>query len=280
MILLALDTSTPATAVAIRDPAGRALEARDDPPEGGRPRHSTHVLGLAARLLEQAGADWRDIDGIAVGLGPGTFTGLRIGLATARALAQSLDVALTGVSSLQALAAPVLGAAGSTPPAVAQCGPGDRAPATLAVLDARRGEAFVAAYDCDGSAAPRELVPPSPVKPQEIATVAEQAEREQGRAFAWTAVGDGALRYLHELDGRDLTVPSSEPPLHRVSAAAILEIAATLAPAASIEEVLPRYGRRPDAELALQRSSARSSGGDAGSPRGEPSRNGREAAVS
>lgn len=246
MIVLALDTATRATAVALRDAEGRVLEARDDPPSQERPKHSTHLLGLADGLLRQAGLDWRDLEGIAVGLGPGTFTGLRIGLASARALAQSLDLPLTGVSSLAALAAPALGAPAADAPQTA----------VLAVLDARRGEAFVAAYEPDRNGAPRELAAPRPVKPAQIAAVAAEVEQDLRRDIGWIAVGDGALCNLQELQARKLAVPPPDSDLHRVSGAAILQIAETIAPAASIEEVMPQYGRRPDAELALEREAA------------------------
>jgi tRNA threonylcarbamoyladenosine biosynthesis protein TsaB len=73
--------------------------------------------------LRQAGAHTRELEGIAVGIGPGSFTGVRIGLATARGLALALGVPVAGVSTLDALAA--------------------GAPAALPVVDARRGEVFV-----------------------------------------------------------------------------------------------------------------------------------------
>lgn len=104
MIVLGFDTSTPATAVALRLPGGTIIQARDDPKEGDRPGHATRLLALAADLLAGAGLRFADLERIAVGVGPGTFTGLRVGVATARGLAQSLDVKLVGVSSLRALA--------------------------------------------------------------------------------------------------------------------------------------------------------------------------------
>ena len=104
MIVLGLDTATPATVVGLRLADGRTLQARDDPEARQRPGHATRLLPLANDLLVEAHIDWSELERIAVGVGPGTFTGLRIGIATARGLAQSLGVELVGVSSLRALA--------------------------------------------------------------------------------------------------------------------------------------------------------------------------------
>ncbi|HEX2086509.1 MAG TPA: tRNA (adenosine(37)-N6)-threonylcarbamoyltransferase complex dimerization subunit type 1 TsaB, partial [Solirubrobacteraceae bacterium] len=93
MKLLAFDTATPSTAVALVA-AGVRAERRHDPDPGERPGHAAQLLPLAARLLEDAGLAFRDLDRIAVGTGPGTFTGLRIGVATARALAQGAGAEL------------------------------------------------------------------------------------------------------------------------------------------------------------------------------------------
>ena len=134
MIVLGFDTATRSTAVALRLADGSTLQARDDPAPDERPGHATRLLEMADELLAGAGIGWSALERIAVGRGPGTFTGLRVGVATARGLAQSLGVELVGVSSLRALAEPRLRSerAGSR---------------VLAVLDARRGEAFVAAYE-------------------------------------------------------------------------------------------------------------------------------------
>ncbi len=108
MIVLGLDTATASSAVALRLADGRSSERRDDPVPGAHPGHATRLLEMASGLLEQADLGWSAIDRIAAGVGPGTFTGLRVGIATARGLAQSLGVDLLGVSSLQALAAAAL----------------------------------------------------------------------------------------------------------------------------------------------------------------------------
>ena len=123
MIALALDTATSATVVGLHLPDGTVSEARDDVAPGVRPRHTSRLLPLAARLLDEAGLRWHDLELIAVGLGPGTFTGLRIGIATARGLAAATGAPLVGVSTLRALAAGAGGGDGRV----------------LAVIDARRG---------------------------------------------------------------------------------------------------------------------------------------------
>src|SRR5947209_9913265 len=102
--ILGLDTATRATAVALAAGDGSLLEARDDPARGERPAHAARLLPLCADLLGEARIAFSDLDRLAVGVGPGTFTGLRIGVASARALARAASVPLVGVSTLQALA--------------------------------------------------------------------------------------------------------------------------------------------------------------------------------
>src|SRR5207248_3381660 len=101
---IGFDAATRATAVALTTAEDGVLEARDDPPPGSRPRDATRLLPLIAEVLERAGLGFPDLQLIAVGVGPGTFTGLRIGVATARALAQAAGMPLVGVSTLQSLA--------------------------------------------------------------------------------------------------------------------------------------------------------------------------------
>src|SRR5437763_2036354 len=141
MITLGFDTATHATAVGLRLADGRALCERDDPAPAEHPGHATRLLSMADELLGRAGIAWSALDRVAVGVGPGRFTGLRVGIATARGLAQALSVELACVSSLDALAAGALSA--EQEPACA-----------LAVIDARRGEVFVSPYELErGSAA-------------------------------------------------------------------------------------------------------------------------------
>ena len=140
MIVLAFDTATADTVVGLTG-AGEAIELRHEPAPGERPGHATQLLPLCRAALEQAGLAWHEVDRVGVGVGPGTFTGLRIGVATGRALAQSSGAELAAVSTLRALAANLDDA--------------------FPVIDARRGEAFVLV---DGA--------PRAVRPAELAALA------------------------------------------------------------------------------------------------------------
>ncbi len=114
MLILAFDTATDRATSALVDD-GEVL--------GERVSQASTLLADVDALLRQAGAQPRDLDALALGTGPGSFTGIRIGLAVARGLALALDVQAAGVSTLDALAA--------------------GAPGALPVIDAKRSEVFV-----------------------------------------------------------------------------------------------------------------------------------------
>ena len=240
MAVLGLDTSTRATAVGLLLADGRLPQARDDPRGQERPGHATRLLPLAHSLLAEANLAWGDIERIAVGVGPGTFTGLRIGVATARGLAQSLGVELVGVSSLRALAY----AAEHSRSEVLDGGGEDAGIGVLSVIDARRGEVFAAAYYAN-----RELIAPAPLPPSALAGLHERAHSLQGSP-TWTALGDGAVLCRNELEEAGVLVPHDDSPLHRVDCLAICELG--LSGGSTDTQVLPDYRRRPDAEIALQ----------------------------
>jgi tRNA threonylcarbamoyladenosine biosynthesis protein TsaB len=225
VILLGIDTATPATAVALVDsgdgPPGRCgRERRHDPGPGERPAHNAQLLALASDLLRDAGLRFADVDRVAVGLGPGSFTGLRIGVATARALAQAAAAQIVGVSSLAALAA-----AAPVVPA------GSRG--VLALIDARRGEVFGAGFS--GS---RRVLDPFVAAPGELGALA---------GAGWLAVGDGAVRFRSDLEGAGCDVPADESREHRVSALAVCELALDVSEGTPLELVVPDYLRPPDA---------------------------------
>ena len=253
MIVLGFDTATRSSAVGLRMADGATLRARDDPREGEHPGHATRLLGMAGELLATAGLSFGDLDRVAVGVGPGRFTGLRVGVATARGLAQSLSLELVGVSSLRALAEAALpgtagGGARAAAPSVEEARGQDGPPAVIAVIDARRGEAFATARCITADGPAREFEFPLALTPTELERVVERAEllgAQSGQR--WLAVGDGALRFRDQLESAGATVAPDESALHLVDGGAICLIGASTPAAASFEDVVPDYRRPPDA---------------------------------
>jgi tRNA threonylcarbamoyladenosine biosynthesis protein TsaB len=234
VIVLGLDTATGDTAVGLlsdTDGLELALHRRHEPEPGGRPGHAEQLLALAGDVLHEASLTWGAVDRIAVGLGPGTFTGLRIGVATGRALAQASGAGLAGVSTLQALAEGA--AAGHDGP-------------VLACVDARRGELFVGAWD-----GTRALLAPQAVAPAALAALLGATD---GFTGATLAVGDGAVRYRADVE-RAASVPADDDPRHHVDGLAVCRVA-RYAPETPRDALLPDYVRRPDAVRTADREAA------------------------
>ena len=234
-MILGIDTATAATAAAVWAPDGPAVEARDDPggPASARPAHATRLLALVEEALERASAGWDDVERIAVGIGPGGFTGLRHGIATARGLAQARDLPLVGVSSLEALAR---GAAEWA--AAERRGICEDVPPVLAVIDARRGEVFAAAWR-----GAERLLEPVAIAPADLA-----ARIAAGPLAAPLAAGDGAVRFREQLERAGALVPADRSPVHRISALQVCRIGA-VGEAAGRDGLVPDYRREPDAAL-------------------------------
>jgi tRNA threonylcarbamoyladenosine biosynthesis protein TsaB len=229
-VILGIDTATPSTAAAVWAPHGPAFEARDDPAPGDRPQHAGRLLELVEHALSGARAGWDEIERIAVGVGPGGFTGLRHGIATARALAQGRGLPLAGVSSLEALARGAADAPGPAAP------PGAPARPILAVIDARRGEVFAAAW-----LGPERLLDPVAVAPGGLA-----AMLGAGRLAAPLAAGDGAVRFREQLERAGAVVPDDRSPAHRVSALQVCRLGAAR-DVTDRDRLVPDYRREPDA---------------------------------
>ncbi|MDX6582758.1 MAG: tRNA threonylcarbamoyladenosine biosynthesis protein TsaB [Solirubrobacterales bacterium] len=221
--ILGLDTSTADAAVAVTIAGEPVSERRAGTGPGGRPRHAAVLLAEVESAIAEAGG-WERIELLAVGIGPGTFTGLRVGIATARALAQARGLPLAPVGSLTALAR----------------GIGERAPdrPRLALTDARRGELFAALFDARGE----ELWAPSVGAPEEL------GDRLAGISGTPVAAGDGSLRFRHQLESAGVEVLPDADPAHRLAARHVCALAAAIGPG-DPKDVKPAYLRRPDAEV-------------------------------
>ena len=154
-MLLAFDTATPLVTVALHDGEDVVAERRSEQ----RMKHGEQLAPLIEAVLADAGIVRQDLTAIAVGVGPGPFTGLRVGLVTARTLACVLEIPVYGVCSLDVIA--VEAAQGDAPPSR------DFVVAT----DARRKEVYLASYDDRG----RRLDGPDVVRPGDAATDAPVA---------------------------------------------------------------------------------------------------------
>jgi tRNA threonylcarbamoyladenosine biosynthesis protein TsaB len=228
--ILSLDTSSTAGSAAVARDGEVVVEQVGDSAR----THGERLPRELMQVLELAGVSLRDIDRFAVCTGPGSFTGLRVGIATMQGLALAQRKLVVPVSSFEAFA--------FRPPSSA---------AKAVWIDAHRGEVFAALYDADGTTA---LAAPSSLSPQATldawaGTLAQYPQVE----FA----GDGAVKYADVIRARlgsRAVVPDSVPTL-----------AGTIAGIASREPdravrphaVIPIYVRRSDAELARDRRQAR-----------------------
>jgi tRNA threonylcarbamoyladenosine biosynthesis protein TsaB len=240
VLLLGLDTATPAVTVALHDGTRVLAEAttvarlspRQAPapsPGGGggggappaKGSHSELLAPAIAQVLAEAGVDRRDLTAVAVGVGPGPYTGLRVGVVTARVLGAVLAIPVHGVCSLDIIAADV------------------EAPRFLVATDARRREVYYACYDETGR-----YRGPLVDRPGDI----------EGRD-GLPAVGEGARMYdgIFPAIGGDGPLYPSAATLCRIVAAELAAESAGDSPAASARRELPLlppvplYLRRPDA---------------------------------
>ena len=207
MLLLGLDTSTPAVTVALHD--GDSVLARRTTVDAKR--HGELLAPAVSAVLTEAGCRPADLTAVAVGVGPGPYTGLRVGIVTALALGDALSVPVHGVGSLDVIAAAVDGAAG---------------PVTV-VTDARRREVFWATYDDDR----RRTSGPAVGRPSDAAALVVGAVVGAGAAMYPEAFGPGA------------------PPLLPDAGSLCALVLSRLADGDALEPAVPIYLRRPDATV-------------------------------
>lgn len=220
--VLGLDTSTAASSVCVLRADGRPFEFRPDPEMlSGPPAHARELMPRIASQLHAAELSYADLDAIAIGVGPGAYTGLRIGIATARAVAQARGVPVRAVGSLAALAE------------------GIAAEVALPLIDARRGELFAAAY-----VRGQERLAPFVGAPD--AVIERLGELRVEGLPRPLAAGDGSLRFQDALEAASIDVVPAGSSCHVVRALHVCRLALTM-PALAPEAVLPTYLRAPDA---------------------------------
>jgi tRNA threonylcarbamoyladenosine biosynthesis protein TsaB len=149
-VLLAFDTATPLVTVALHDGADVVAERRSEQ----RMKHGEQLAPLIEAVLADAGIVRQDLTALAVGVGPGPFTGLRVGLVTARTLAFVLDLPVYGVCSLDVVAVEAVH------------GPDPVGAGLVVATDARRKEVYLARYDEQA----RRLDGPEVLRPADAAT--------------------------------------------------------------------------------------------------------------
>jgi tRNA threonylcarbamoyladenosine biosynthesis protein TsaB len=228
MIVVGIDTSTPQTSVAV----GTENEILAKASVAGAARQES-VTPLLRELLGRSGLTLSQVGGIAVGVGPGLFTGLRVGVETAKTLAQVAGVPIVGITSLDALAYAVR----FTSRRIA------------AVIDARRGEVFSAFY---------RPVPGGVVRDGDYAVHAPDRLVAELMAMSGEvlAVGNGAMLYRHELEDIGSRIEFASSIVAHPEAAALVELAV---PRFLREEhdrlfdIVPLYLRKSDAEIAWDR---------------------------
>ncbi len=184
-------------------------------------RHAEELTPMIRDVLSEAGRSLADMDRLAVDVGPGRFTGLRVGIATVRTLAFAADKPVVGVSSLEALAATQPGGA------------------VTAVIDARRSEVFQQRFGLDSSGTLTPLDEPSYGPPEEMALAIQDGD---------TIVGDGADRYA-EVYGQVVGgkhVVGVEPMAEHIARLSIAR------PAIPGPLVVPVYLRDPDVKVNIK----------------------------
>ncbi len=211
-MLLAFDTATPFVAVALHDGTDVVAERRSALPM----KHGEQLAPLIEGILSDAEIVRQDLTAIAVGVGPGPFTGLRVGLVTARTLGFVLEIPVYGVCTLDVLAMEATESGGVF---------GD----FLVATDARRKEVYVAAYDAAGLRREGPVV----LKPADVSDWLAGLGRSPGLAV----VGEGAVLYPEWLSPGAPPAAPSAGWLARVVATESVEL----------YDPDPLYLRRPDA---------------------------------
>ena len=225
MLILSLDTTTRAGSVAIVADGAIVFEQSGD----ASLTHAQRLPGEIERACRAAAIDIARVDLFAVAAGPGSFTGLRIGIAAVQGLAMAWSRRVVPVSTLEALAA------------------ASDAPRTAAWLDAQRGEVFAQVFDQQSGVSYEARHPAISAAPDAV------LETHTGDLDGAVFHGDGALKFRNAIHARLGGAVSILDPV-RPLAGAIARLAHERAEGAvAPHAIMPIYVRRPDAELARDR---------------------------
>ena len=259
--LLALDTSTAVLGVAVTE-NGKLLHEIN---ASGERNHSVHLLPIIEQVLQASGTDASMLSGVAVGVGPGSYTGTRIAVTAAKTLAWAWKVPVVGISSLHALAWGGYAAiqekqtAAAAEQGAAPVGPGPVW--IIPLLDARRGQVYTGLFASDGQHAPQRLEPDA-IRlmadwVQYLADRLKQAEAEGIKPCAIWFTGETALHgsedSLRPLLGQ--AEVQSVPYELEGRWAALLGEERLLAGSDDIHGLIPNYTQLTEAEANLRRNS-------------------------
>jgi tRNA threonylcarbamoyladenosine biosynthesis protein TsaB len=236
---LAIETATDCASIAIGRRASDAVERE----LSGARRHAAELLPMIDATLRQAGATLEDLSSLVLSDGPGSFTGLRVGAALAKALAHARGLPLWTAPSLMVRAH-----------GVARDGA-----IVLAVADALRGELYAAAYRFDGDTVTT-LMGPSVYRPDDLARSAPRPDILVG------APPDSARRTLEEWAASRVIVPPLGSP-HARSLLGLVDLAGGAARVERVEEWEPVYGRPAEAQARWETAHGRPLPDSIGSPR-------------
>jgi tRNA threonylcarbamoyladenosine biosynthesis protein TsaB len=221
VIVLALDTSTNACSVALLD-GDRVLASGAEPMVRG---HQERLAGMVEATMGQAGMGFERLQRVASTVGPGSFTGLRVGMAFAKSIALALDIPAVGVGTLEAIAATAADQqAGGSEPALADA-------LVAACIDARRDQLYLQAFRSGLPAFNAQAV----TRQDAIALL-----RRHGGGRPVHLAGSGAYLVAEALPGAVVSPLESPDPV------VVARLAATREPGASMQ---PMYLRAPDAKL-------------------------------
>jgi tRNA threonylcarbamoyladenosine biosynthesis protein TsaB len=226
MIILAIDTATDAVSVALHD--GESVVASSE--IRSERQHAEALTPMIDFVCKQANLSLFDVGAVAVDIGPGLFTGMRVGIASAQAIAQVLELPMAAITSLDAIATEV--------------------PSTLdvvaSIIDARRGEVYWSLYRMRGvGVEPLRLTEPVVSSPEDMAV--HLADRGEDI----TCVGTGFIRHAALFEDVPWAMMAGEPHAFPTAQKVVVLASHRIAVDDTVQagEIMPMYLRAPDAEI-------------------------------